>query len=114
MQGIQNNYIQNQGNRNINYQQQLIQNEKYLNIVGKNINRRGWMVFNNEGKIFAFTSFELFQILNQYLERNHNIPFLIVILKLNLNLMEYKYILFYHKLSQCYFNLKNKCYIQIT
>ena len=75
MQGMQNNYYnqnQNQGNINMNLQNQFKQNEYLLNLVGNNYNRRGWIIFNNERKIFdILSSYNLFQFLTQNLQNNN-------------------------------------------
>ena len=75
MQGMQNNYYnqnQNQGNINMNLQNQFKQNEYLLNLFGNNYNRRGWIIFNNERKIFdILSSYNLFQFLTQNLQNNN-------------------------------------------
>ena len=72
MQGMQNNFYPNQGNRNINFQQQFMSNEYLLNLVYNNINKQGWVILNNEGKIFGKkSSFELFEFLSQNLNNNN-------------------------------------------
>ena len=80
MQGMQNNYFnqnQNQGNRNINLQQ-FMQNEYLLNLVAMNYNRKGWLILNNERKIFGiYSSYDLFQYLSQHLQ-TYNLSYIFI------------------------------------
>ena len=74
-------YSVNQNKKIMNnyYQNQFKQNELLMNFVFSFLDKKGWIVFRNDGNYISnFTSFELFTFLTSILERNNDLKIYII------------------------------------
>ena len=56
------------------YQNQFNQNELLMNYVYLNLDKKGWIIFTNDGDYLSnFTSFELFTFLTNILKKNNDL-----------------------------------------